>query len=121
MEEMLYKFIDEGKLEHEVMETFIREFRTTNDILFKERNNLLSELKIEVHRLLKVIDNAQISRNEVKGVMTRGGKTTTEGVHNDKINNDASEPSALQHDKQVGPNDVLVENEPRKIKEQVAQ
>ncbi|GJW95969.1 hypothetical protein Tco_0175641 [Tanacetum coccineum] len=94
------------------MEAFIREFRKTNEILFIERNNLLSELKIKVHGLLKVIDNAQISENEVKGVTTRGGKTKTEGVHNDNINNDAREPPVLQHDKPVGPNDVLVENKP---------
>ncbi|GJR83035.1 DNA-directed DNA polymerase [Tanacetum coccineum] len=95
------------------MEAFIREFRMTNEILFKERNNLLSELRIEVHGLLKVIDNAHISRNEVKGVTTRGGKTTTEGVHNDNISNDAREPLALQHDKPIGPNDVLVKKRKR--------
>ncbi|GJV36224.1 hypothetical protein Tco_1408701 [Tanacetum coccineum] len=39
MEEMLYKFIDEGKREHEEMRTLICEFRTTNQIIFKERNN----------------------------------------------------------------------------------
>ncbi|GKE60361.1 DNA-directed DNA polymerase, partial [Tanacetum coccineum] len=44
MEEMLYKFIDVGKREHEEMRAFINEFRTTNSLLFKERNNSLSEL-----------------------------------------------------------------------------
>ncbi|GJX55573.1 retrovirus-related pol polyprotein from transposon TNT 1-94 [Tanacetum coccineum] len=44
MEEMLYKFIDEGKHEQEEMRAFIHEFRTTNELLFKERNNSLSEL-----------------------------------------------------------------------------
>nr|GEZ39575.1 hypothetical protein [Tanacetum cinerariifolium] len=47
MEEMLGKFIDEGKREHEEMEIFIKEFRITNELLSKERSNLLSELKIE--------------------------------------------------------------------------
>ncbi|GJR00589.1 reverse transcriptase domain-containing protein [Tanacetum coccineum] len=47
MEEMLAKFIDEGKREHEEMEIFIKEFRTTNELLLKERSNLLSELKIK--------------------------------------------------------------------------
>nr|GEW90455.1 hypothetical protein [Tanacetum cinerariifolium] len=53
MEEMLYKFIDEGKREHEEMRTFICEFLTTNEIFFKERNNSLSELRFEVQELLK--------------------------------------------------------------------
>ncbi|GJY85416.1 reverse transcriptase domain-containing protein [Tanacetum coccineum] len=47
MEEMLAKIIDEGRREHEEMEIFIKEFRTTNDLLLKTRSNLLSELKIE--------------------------------------------------------------------------
>nr|GEX94383.1 hypothetical protein [Tanacetum cinerariifolium] len=50
---MLYKFIDEGKHEQEEMRAFIHEFRTTNELLFKERNNSLSELRIE--RTLNVV------------------------------------------------------------------
>ncbi|GJV57492.1 putative nucleotidyltransferase, ribonuclease H [Tanacetum coccineum] len=77
MEEMVYKFINEGKQEHEEMRAFIREFRTSNQLLFKEKNNSLSELRFEVHGLSKVIDNTLISNSEVKGVTTRGGKMTT--------------------------------------------
>nr|GEW87372.1 hypothetical protein [Tanacetum cinerariifolium] len=47
MEEMLYKFIDEGRREHKEMGEFIREFKTTNELLLKERNNSLSELKFK--------------------------------------------------------------------------
>nr|GEV66665.1 reverse transcriptase domain-containing protein [Tanacetum cinerariifolium] len=47
MEEMLYKFIDEGRREHEEIGAFIREFKTTNEPLLKERKNLLSELEFE--------------------------------------------------------------------------
>ncbi|GJS00624.1 hypothetical protein Tco_0317132 [Tanacetum coccineum] len=57
MEEMLAKFIDEGRHEHEEMEIFIKEFRTTNELLLKTRSNLLSELKIEVNELSKVVSN----------------------------------------------------------------
>ncbi|GKA65344.1 hypothetical protein Tco_0765051 [Tanacetum coccineum] len=45
MEEMLYKFIDEGKREQEEMRAFIHDFRTTNELLFKERNNSLNMLE----------------------------------------------------------------------------
>ncbi|GKC36888.1 reverse transcriptase domain-containing protein [Tanacetum coccineum] len=45
---MLAKFIDKGKREHEEMEKFIKEFRTTNVLLLKERSNLLIELEIKV-------------------------------------------------------------------------
>ncbi|GJV71518.1 hypothetical protein Tco_1491513 [Tanacetum coccineum] len=74
IEEILDKFIDEGKREHEEMEIFIKEFRTTNELLLKERSNLLSELTIEVNELLKVVNNVLILKNKVKGVTTRGGK-----------------------------------------------
>ncbi|GKF08343.1 hypothetical protein Tco_0042567 [Tanacetum coccineum] len=47
IEEILAKFIDEGKRGHKEMEIFIKEFRTTNELLLKERSNLLSELEIE--------------------------------------------------------------------------
>nr|GFB19971.1 hypothetical protein [Tanacetum cinerariifolium] len=36
MEEMLAEFIDEGRHEHEEMEIFIKEFRTTNELLLRE-------------------------------------------------------------------------------------
>ncbi|GJZ12035.1 reverse transcriptase domain-containing protein [Tanacetum coccineum] len=77
---MLYKFIDESKREHEEMEIFIKEFRTTNELLLKERSNLLSELKIKVNKLSKVMSNVLIPKNEVKGVTTRGGKMTSKAA-----------------------------------------
>ncbi|GKA15055.1 hypothetical protein Tco_0694802 [Tanacetum coccineum] len=80
MEEILAKFIDEGKREHEELEIFIKEFRTTNELLLKERSNLLSELKIEVNEFLKVMGNVLIPKNEVKRVKTRGGKMTSEAT-----------------------------------------
>nr|GEU75394.1 hypothetical protein [Tanacetum cinerariifolium] len=97
MEDMLYKFIDEVKQEQEEMRAFINEFRTTNELLFKERNNSLSELRFEVYELLRVINNALISNYEVKGVTTR------------------------DHDKPVEPKEVLVENEHQKTNELVVQ
>ncbi|GJU53326.1 hypothetical protein Tco_1227040, partial [Tanacetum coccineum] len=116
MEEILYKFIDEERREHKEMGAFIREFKTTNKLLLKERNNSLRELKFEVYWLSKAINNAQISDCEVKGVTTRGGKTTTETIRDTNIIN--KEPPVLHHDKPVGPNEVLFETKPQKTKEQ---
>ncbi|GJV99229.1 hypothetical protein Tco_1554481 [Tanacetum coccineum] len=121
MEEMIYKFIVEGKREHEEMSAFIREFRTTNELLFKERNNSLSELRFEVYGLLKVINNALISECEAKGFTTRGGKTTTRGILNDNTDIHDEEPSVFIHDKPDAPKEVLAEDEPHKAKEQVVQ
>ncbi|GKF23633.1 hypothetical protein Tco_0075955 [Tanacetum coccineum] len=116
MEEMLYKFIDEGRREHEEMGAFIREFKITNELLLKERNNFLSELKFEVYGLTKAINDAQLSNHEVKGVTTGGGKTTTETVRD--TNDINKEPPVLHHDKLVEPNEVLIKTKPQEIKEQ---
>ncbi|GKB18753.1 reverse transcriptase domain-containing protein [Tanacetum coccineum] len=45
MEEMINKFINEGRREHDEMEAFI----TTNKLLLKERNNSLCELGFELN------------------------------------------------------------------------
>nr|GFA01736.1 hypothetical protein [Tanacetum cinerariifolium] len=86
MEEILAKFIDEGKREHEEMKIFIKEFRTTNKLLLKTRSNLLSELKSKVNDLSKVVSNVLIPKKEVKGVTTRGGKMTSEATRSKEIN-----------------------------------
>ncbi|GKE00147.1 hypothetical protein Tco_1388130, partial [Tanacetum coccineum] len=83
---MLAKFIDEGKREHEEMEIFIKEFRTTNELLLKERSNLLSELKIEVNELSKVMGNVLIPKSEVKGVTTRERKMMSKATPSKEIN-----------------------------------
>ncbi|GJU38558.1 reverse transcriptase domain-containing protein [Tanacetum coccineum] len=80
------KFIDEGKHEHEEMEIFIKEFRTTNELLLKERSNLLSELKIKVNKLSKVMSNVLILKYEVNGVTTRGGNMSSEAAPSKEIN-----------------------------------
>ncbi|GJS74013.1 reverse transcriptase domain-containing protein [Tanacetum coccineum] len=99
MEEMLAKFIDEEKYEHEEMEIFIKEFRTTNKLLLKEQSNLLSELKIEVNELSKVMSNILIPKYELNGVTTRGGKMTSEAAPSKEINEtgiNKNEPPKLE-------------------------
>ncbi|GKA25134.1 hypothetical protein Tco_0711167 [Tanacetum coccineum] len=121
IEEMLYKFIDEGKREHEEMRAFIGEFRTTNEHLFKERNNSLSELRFKVQEFLKVIDNTPISNCKIKEVTTRGGKTRTQDVHNTNTNIHAEKPRVANHDKPIESNEVLLEDQPKKTNEPVVQ
>ncbi|GJY48058.1 reverse transcriptase domain-containing protein [Tanacetum coccineum] len=123
MEEMLYKFIDEGKREHEEMRAFafICDFQTTNEILFKERNNSLIELRFGVQELLKVINNTPTIDCEVKGVTTRGGKTTTQDAQNNDTNIHTEEPQAVNHDEPVESNEVLTNDQPQKTSEPVAQ
>nr|GEV03359.1 hypothetical protein [Tanacetum cinerariifolium] len=121
MEEILYKFINGGKREQEEMRAFIHEFRTTNELLFKERNNSLSELGFEVQGLLKVINNTPMSNLEVKGVTTRGGKTTTQDGQDNDTNLHTKEPLEINHDEAVKSNEVLTKHQPQNTEELVVQ
>ncbi|GJZ45215.1 hypothetical protein Tco_0592811 [Tanacetum coccineum] len=114
VEEMLYKFIYEEKHEHEEMRTFICDFQTTNELLFKEINNLLIKLRFGVQELLKVINNTPIIYCEVKGLTTRGGKTTTQDAQNNNTNVHTEEPLAVSHDEPVESNEVLTSDQPQK-------
>nr|GEW39894.1 reverse transcriptase domain-containing protein [Tanacetum cinerariifolium] len=58
---------------------------------------------------------------EVKGVNTRGGKTTTQDVQDDNTNVQPEEPPVVDLDKLVGSNEVLTKNQPQKTKEPVVQ
>ncbi|GKA52254.1 ribonuclease H-like domain-containing protein, partial [Tanacetum coccineum] len=121
MEEMLNKFIDEGKREHEEMRAFIYDFQTNNELLFKERNNSLIELRFGVQELLKVINNIPMVDYDVKGVTTRGGKTTTQDVHDNDTNVLPKEPAAVEPEKPVGSNEVLTNDQPQTTSEPVIQ
>ncbi|GJT80402.1 hypothetical protein Tco_1054744 [Tanacetum coccineum] len=112
MEEMLNKFIEEGKREHEEMRAFIYDFQTTNELLFKERNNLLIELRFRVQELLKVINNIPMIDCDVKRVTTRGEKTTTQDVHDNNTNVLPKEPLVVELKKPVRSNDVLTNDQP---------
>ncbi|GJU87209.1 retrovirus-related pol polyprotein from transposon TNT 1-94 [Tanacetum coccineum] len=117
MEEMLYKFIDEGKRKHEEMREFIYDFQTTNELLLKERNNSLIELIFGVQELLKVMNNVQLIDYEVKGVTTRGRKNTTQDVHDNNTDERLEDPPVIDPNKLVGSKEVLTENQPQKTNE----
>ncbi|GJV03068.1 putative reverse transcriptase domain-containing protein [Tanacetum coccineum] len=102
MEEMLNKSFDEGKREHEEMRAFIYDFQTTNELLFKERNNSLIELRFG-------------------GVTTRGEKTTIQDVYDNDTNVLPKEPLVVELEKPVGSNEVLTNDQPQMTSEPVVQ
>ncbi|GJV50791.1 DNA-directed DNA polymerase, partial [Tanacetum coccineum] len=97
MEEMLNKFIDEGKREHEEMRAFIYDFQTSNELLFKERNNSLIELRFG------------------------RWKTTTQDVHDNDTNVLPKEPVVVEPKKPVRSNEVLTHDQPQMTSEPVVQ
>ncbi|GJW10986.1 reverse transcriptase domain-containing protein [Tanacetum coccineum] len=114
MEEMVNKFFNEGRREHYEMEAFIKEFRTTNELLFKERNNSLCELGFEVYRLTRAFEKAHSVNYEIKGVTTRGGKTTIKATQKTNIVN---KPPTPHHDEPITPLEAPPESEPKKTLE----
>ncbi|GKA62422.1 reverse transcriptase domain-containing protein [Tanacetum coccineum] len=123
MEEILAKFIDKGRRKHEKIEIFIKEFRTTNELLLKTQSNLLSELKFKVNELSKVASNVLIPKNEVKGVTTRGGKMASEATRSKEINEtriNKNKPPRFEQDVQEKPHDDGVENKSSSILEKAA-
>ncbi|GJY65059.1 hypothetical protein Tco_0466519, partial [Tanacetum coccineum] len=121
---MLAKFIDEGRREHEEMDIFIKEFRTTNELLLKTQSNLLSELKIKVNELSKVVSNVLIPKNKVKGVITRGGKMTSEATRSKEIDEtriNKNEPLRFEQDVQEKPHDDSEKNKSSSIHERTTQ
>ncbi|GJX82061.1 reverse transcriptase domain-containing protein [Tanacetum coccineum] len=124
IKEMLAKFIDKGKREHEEMEIFIIEFRTTNELFLKTRGNLLSELKIKVNELSKVVSNVLIPKNEVKRVTTRRGKMTSEATRSKEINEtgiNKNKPHRFEQDVQEKSHDDGVENKSSSIPKRTTQ
>ncbi|GJT43426.1 DNA-directed DNA polymerase [Tanacetum coccineum] len=121
MEEMFNKFIDEGKREREETRAFIYDFQTNNELLFKERNNSLIELRFRVQELLNVINNVPMIDCEVKGVTTRGEKTTTQDVHNNDTSGLPKELVVVEPEKPAEPNKVLTNDQPRITNRSVVQ
>nr|GEW70559.1 hypothetical protein [Tanacetum cinerariifolium] len=121
MEKMLYKFIDERKREHEEMRAFIYDLQTTSEILFKERNNSLIELRFGVQELLKVINNTPTIDYEAKGVTTSGGKTMTQDAQNNNDSVHIEEPHGINQDKPVESDEVLTNDQSQEASEPVAQ
>ncbi|GKB46397.1 putative ribonuclease H-like domain-containing protein, partial [Tanacetum coccineum] len=99
IDEMLAKFIDEGKRKHEEMEIFIKEFRTTNELLLKTRSNLLR-------------------------VTTRRGKMTSEATRSKEINEtgiNMNEPPRFEQDMPKKPHDDGEKNKSSSIRERTTQ
>ncbi|GJU38619.1 reverse transcriptase domain-containing protein [Tanacetum coccineum] len=91
MEEMLYKFTDEGKWEHEEMRAFI------------------------------LINNTPMIDCEVKGVTTKGGKTTNQDSRNNDTSVHTEEPQVVNHNNEpVESNEVLTNDQPQKTSEPIA-
>ncbi|GJZ41844.1 hypothetical protein Tco_0588730 [Tanacetum coccineum] len=65
--------------------------------------NSLIELRFGVQELLKVINNTPMIDYEVKGVTTRGGKTTTQDAQNNDTNDRTKEPLAPSNNIQTPP------------------
>ncbi|GJX84780.1 hypothetical protein Tco_0335554 [Tanacetum coccineum] len=110
MEEMINKFINEGRREHDEMEAFIKEFKTNNELLLKERFNSLCELRFKVYGLTRAFEKAYSVNCEIKRVTTRGGKTTIETTQDINM---TSKPPTPYRDESVIPLKIPPEPKPK--------
>ncbi|GKE54411.1 hypothetical protein Tco_1489567, partial [Tanacetum coccineum] len=81
------------------------------------RNNSLIELRFKVQELLKVINNVLTIDCDVKGVTTRGRKTTTQDGEDNNTNVLPKEPLVVDLEKPVRPNDELTKDQPKATRE----
>ncbi|GJT43468.1 hypothetical protein Tco_0952183 [Tanacetum coccineum] len=94
------------------MRAFIYDFQTNNELLFKERNNSLIELRFGVQELLNVINNVPMNDDDIKGVTTRGGKTTTKDVNTNAL---PEKPVDDEPEKPANSDKVLTNDQPEII------
>ncbi|GKA17861.1 hypothetical protein Tco_0697698, partial [Tanacetum coccineum] len=73
---------------------------------------MLYKFRFGVQELLKVINNTPTIDCEVKGVTTRGGKTTTQDAQNNDTNVHIEEPLEENHDEPVESNEILKNDQP---------
>ncbi|GKB03453.1 reverse transcriptase domain-containing protein [Tanacetum coccineum] len=103
------------------MRAFIYDFQTNNEILFKERNNSLIELRFGVQELLNVINNVSMIDCDVKGVTTRGRKATTLDVCDNDTSVPPKEHVVVELEKPAGSNEDLTNNQPQITSKPVVQ
>ncbi|GKB54399.1 hypothetical protein Tco_0905152, partial [Tanacetum coccineum] len=84
------------------MRAFIYDFQTNNELLFKERNDSLN-----------VINNVPTIDCDVKGITTRGGKSTTLDVCDNDTSMPPKEPVVVELEKPAGPNENLTNDQPQ--------
>ncbi|GJV84087.1 hypothetical protein Tco_1523985 [Tanacetum coccineum] len=112
------KYID-GQLRKVIADRMQRNKIQTPSISFylprKNPDNGRDVKQIGVHELLKVINNVPMIDCDVKGVTTRGGKTTLQDVHDNDTNVLPKEPLVVELEKQVGSNEVLTNDQLRWI------
>ncbi|GJU77727.1 DNA-directed DNA polymerase [Tanacetum coccineum] len=67
------------------------------------------------------MNNVQLIDYKVKGVTTRGRKTTTQDVHDNNTDERPEDPPVIDPNKLVGSKEVLTENQPQKTNEPLFQ
>ena len=97
--------------EHDDMENFIKEFRTTNELLLKEQNNLINGLAIKLHQLSKILNKVLLVRHDLKGITTRGGKSTFQIGETPMDNNTSNISPGDTKPEQDVPNEIAQEPE----------
>ena len=76
MEEFALLIAQANEKEHQDARTLINEFKGSHELLLKEQNNMINGLAIEVHQLSNILNKVLLVQHDLKGITTRGGKST---------------------------------------------
>ncbi|PWA71659.1 hypothetical protein CTI12_AA276280 [Artemisia annua] len=114
MEEFALMIAHANEREHHEARNFINEFKASHELLLKEQNNMINGLAIEVHQLSKVLNRALLVKHDLKGITTRGGKSTFHIGETPEDNNTNNISSGSAPSKQEQPNETNPEPKIRK-------
>ncbi|PWA50626.1 hypothetical protein CTI12_AA456380 [Artemisia annua] len=109
IEEFALTIAQENEKEHHEARNFINEFKASHELLLKEQNNMINGLAIEVHQLSKVLNRVLLVKHDLKGITTRGGKSTFQIGETPEDNNTNNVSSGSAPPEQEQPNETSPE------------
>ncbi|PWA98695.1 hypothetical protein CTI12_AA012230 [Artemisia annua] len=113
MEEFALIIAQASEKEHQEAKNFINEFKASLELLLKEQNNMINGLTIEVHQLTTVLNKVLLVRHDLKGITTRGGKSTFKIGETPEDNNTNNISPGTVPSEQEQPNETNLEPEIR--------
>ena len=122
MEEFALLIAQANEKEHHEARNFINEFKGSHELLLKEQNNMINGLAIEVHQLSTVLNKILLVKQDLKGITTRGGKSTFqigETPEDDSTNKISPESisSEQEQPKETNPEPVIREEPSVELKQ----
>ena len=121
MEEFALLIAQANKKEHHEARTFINEFKGSHELLLKEQNNMINGLANEMHHLSTLLNKVLFVQHDLKGITTRGGKSTFQIGETPENNNTSkifpeSVPTEQEQSHEANPEPIAIEEPSAELK-----